>query len=104
MPYDPVNYTRRYPEELQTAWANILAFAWQTPEFLDLLRQDPKETIETYACRENEPVQPHCVVILEQGEGVFGIPNPPERLGELNPEQLASLLARDGLFGIIRGT
>jgi len=105
MPINRERYSRPYSQELQTAWANVLAYAWQNREFLDSLRENPAAAIERCASSRNG-IQAHCSYILEQEEGVFGIPNPPEGLGEpsLTQEQLASLLDQDGLFGIIRGT
>lgn len=103
MPIEPARYNVPYSQELQTAWANVLAFAWQNPDFLNLLRENPATAIVTGAEQINE-IQAHCSYILEQNEGVLGIPNPPPGVEHLSREDLVRMFDIDGLFGIIRGT
>ncbi|HEY9599919.1 MAG TPA: hypothetical protein V6D33_19835 [Cyanophyceae cyanobacterium] len=113
MPYNRVNYDKAYAPDLRTAWAHVLAVAWMREDILDRLRDDPKSTIEGVVRGEillesYQDQLPYFVAILEHGEGVFGIPNPPlptERLRRsIGIEQLAQFFDREGLFGIIRGT
>lgn len=113
MPYDRANYDRPYAPDLRAAWAHVLAVAWMKEDILDGLRDDPKSTIEGVVNGEIsiEPYEDQCqhfVTVLERGEGVFGLPNPPQATETLRSsidiEQLAKFFDREGLFGIIRGT
>ena len=103
-----------YPPELQTAWANVVARAWKDPEFLKLLTHDPKTALES------EPENPHHCTILSHGGAVFPLPpleemvasgiqiprlgKVPERLEDLNEQQLAAFADQEGFFGHLRFT
>lgn len=113
MPYDRANYDRAYAPDLRTAWAHVLAVAWMKEDILDGLRDDPKKTIEGVAQGDiciapYDDQRQHFVTILERGEGVFGLPNPPKSANQLRDamsiEHLANFFDHDGLFGLIRGT
>jgi len=105
-----------YPQELQTAWAHVVAHAWTDPVFFYLLTHDPKTALES------DLHNPHHLTILSHGGAVFPLPpledvkevaeglqihglaKVPGRLEDLREEDLAAWTDYDGIFGILRHT
>jgi len=104
---------KNYPQELQTAWANVVAHAWTDPTFFYLLTHDPKTALES------DLHNPHHLTILSHGGAVFPLPTleevaqgiqiprlakVPEGLEDLMEEDLAGFADQEGIFGILRFT
>ncbi len=112
-----------YPQELQTAWAHVVAHAWKHPDFFTELTENPKDALdkalESEKLRNNPYYLGHCLTIQSYGGAVFPLPTleevaqgiqiprlakVPERLQHLREDDLVAFADQEGIFGILRFT
>lgn len=77
-------------EEMQKAWAKIIAKAWSDPKFKEKLMKDPKGVLESNGIQISPQTK---VVVNENSKNTLYLTLPEKPSGELSEEKLQAIAA-----------